>query len=71
MTTSASIRENFIEVRSYKMTILGGENMENNYPNPMCFGNEPYKCNRQNSCPDYKDCKERYYEVWFSFMEEN
>ena len=26
------------------MTILGGACMKNNYPNLMCFGNEPYKC---------------------------
>lgn len=45
--------------------------MENNYPNLMCFGNEPHKCNCQDSCPNYKECEERYYEVWFSFMEDN
>ena len=44
--------------------------MSNNYPNLMCFGNEPHKCNCQESCLDYKKCKERYYEVWFSFMED-
>ena len=43
--------------------------MENNYPNLMCFGNEPHKCNCQNSCSNYKECEKRYYEVWFSFME--
>ena len=45
--------------------------MENNYPNLMCFGNEPYKCNCQESCPNYKECKENYYEKWFPFMEDN
>lgn len=45
--------------------------MENNYPNLMCFGNEPHKCNCQESCPNYKECKESYYEKWFSFMEED
>ena len=52
-----------------KMTILGGIYMNNNYPNLMCFGNEPHKCNCQESCPNYKECKESYYEKWFSFME--
>ena len=52
-----------------KMTILGGIYMNNNYPNLMCFGNEPHKCNCQDSCPNYKECKENYYEKWFSFME--
>ena len=45
--------------------------MKGTYPNLMCFGNEPYQCNCQNSCPKYEECKERYYEVWFAFMEKD
>lgn len=43
--------------------------MKGVYPNLMCFGNEPDKCGYQELCPDYNACKERYCEVWFSFME--
>lgn len=43
--------------------------MKDSYPNLMCFGNEPHKCNHQESCPYYEECKKRYYEVWFSIME--
>ena len=45
--------------------------MCNNYPNLMCFGNDTYKCNYQESCPDYEDCKERYDEIHFSFVTNN
>lgn len=41
----------------------GGE-----YPNLMCFGREPHKCNHQNSCQDHEACEKEYHEVWFSFM---
>ena len=43
--------------------------MENNYPNLMCFGNEPHKCDCQKTCPRYEECEEYYYERYFSFME--
>lgn len=43
----------------------------NNYPNFMCFGNEPHKCNCQETCPNYNECEENYYEKQFSFMEED
>ena len=39
------------------------------YPNLMCFGNEPHKCDHQNFCKDYEACKEMYREIWFSFMD--
>ena len=58
-----------MDLYRFKMTILGGGCMNNNYPNLMCFGNEPYKCNCQECCPNYKECKESYHEKWFSFME--
>ena len=45
--------------------------MENNYPNLMCFGREPHKCDCQNSCPDYELCEEKYNEDWFSFMKKD
>ncbi len=43
--------------------------MGNGYPNLMCFGYDLTNCNCQESCPDYKDCYNAYYERYFSFME--
>lgn len=42
---------------------------DRSYPNLMCFGNEPDKCGRWESCPDYTACENEYDIKWFSFME--
>ena len=43
--------------------------MNDEYPNLMCFGNEPYKYDSHDSCNEYEKCKEEYYKRWYSFME--
>ena len=45
--------------------------MDNGYPSLMCFGNEPYKCDHEDSCPRFEDCKEKYNEGWFWFTKDN
>ena len=42
----------------------------NGYPNLMCFGEEPFKCNCQSECEDFELCKKAYYERQFSCMED-
>lgn len=34
--------------------------MDNNYPNLMCFGREPFECDCQDYCTRYEECKKEY-----------
>ena len=44
-------------------------NVMSGYPNLMCFGYDLANCDYLESCPNYKECNEAYYERYFSFME--
>lgn len=44
--------------------------MDNNYPNLMCFGREPFECGCQNHCVNYEECKEEYHRQLLAWFEE-